>query len=338
MIYLKIKLTLFFTVIMFLSPPVAPAKDSEIISLSFIAKAASRIVTLTGFTRGRARMSLVSEISGRVDKVNYEVGQAIDPSGYFAQMDVTFLQFDLEKNQIDQDKVKSRISYLDLEAGRYRTMVGRNSAAQTILDKLEQDLDSSNYNLKALQIQEKKLREKIERGRIKAPAGWKVIVRNIEPGEWVPTGHLLAEIGDFSTLIIPFALTPQGYESLLKHGESFSLFRPDKNIRVQAGIWRISPAFDLQTRKINVDLKIISGIDDLRGGIRLELPLVLSDKDGALLVPKEGVENRYEEYWLTRRDGKQVSVLLLGSGPAGTLRVFSPEIHPGDQFLFNREP
>ena len=338
MIYLKMKSTLFLTIIIFLLPTLAPAKNLEIEPLYFIAKPASRIVTLTGFTRCRARMSLVSEIHGRIDKVNYEVGQSINPLGYFAQMDVTFLKFDLEKNQVDQDKVKSRISYLDLEAGRYRTMVGRDSAAQTILDKLEQDLDTSNYNLKGIQIQEKKLRETIERSRIKAPAGWKVIVRNIEPGEWVPTGHLLAEIGDFSTLIIPFALTPQGYESLLTHEKPFFLFLPDKDVKVQAVIWRISPAFDLQTRKIKVELKIISDINDLRGGIRIELPLVLPDKDGALLVPKEGVENRYEEYWLTRRGGKQVSVVLLGSGPAGTLRVFSSEIHPGDQFLFNREP
>ena len=298
----------------------------------FTPKPATRAATLTGFTRPRAEMALISENAGKVLKVFADIGDPVPASGVFARLDPTFIELDLKANQVEQARLGSEVAYLDKEAGRYRTLVLEDTAAQASLDKLEQDLEKSRHQLEALKVQEKTLQEKLSRCEVKARPGWKLTARNIEPGEWVAAGQKVAEAGDFSSLIAPFALTPEEYAALSREGAPPTLTLPDFSVSVPTKIYRVSPDFDPKTRKINVDLALGGGIHELRGGLRTELTLKVPDKSGAVLVPKEAITERYEEYRLTREDGRTVRVMPLGPGPEGMLRVVSPEIRANDKF------
>jgi multidrug efflux pump subunit AcrA (membrane-fusion protein) len=95
---------------------------------------------------------------------------------------------------------------------------------------------------------------------------------------------------------------------------------------------RISPAFDPETRKINVELAVTETLSENRGGLRAELTLAVPDPSGAVLIPAAAVAERYEEFWLTRANGERVRVLFLGDGPDNTYRVRASELKPGDKF------
>jgi hypothetical protein len=63
----------------------------------------------------------------------------------------------------------------------------------------------------------------------------------------------------------------------------------------------------------------------------LEVPT----RSGAVLIPEQALQQRYEQYWLKRPDGDEIAVVYLGrsNGMDGEwVRVVSPEIKPGDQF------
>ncbi|MES9980256.1 MAG: hypothetical protein ABW107_16075 [Candidatus Thiodiazotropha sp. 6PLUC5] len=77
-----------------------------------------------------------------------------------------------------------------------------------------------------------------------------------------------------------------------------------------------------------------------RGGLRVELALNIPTRSGAVLVPERALQQRYEQYWLKRPDGSEISVVYLGrsNGPdEGWVRVTSPEIKPGDKFQVSSE-
>ncbi|MDY7001612.1 MAG: efflux RND transporter periplasmic adaptor subunit, partial [Thermodesulfobacteriota bacterium] len=308
-----------------------PAKADEL----FTPKPATRSATLTGFTRPKAEIPLVSENAGKVLEVLADIGETVPKSGVFARLDPTFIELDFEANQVEQARLESEIAYLDKEAARYRILVRENTAAQASLDKLEQDLEKSRHQLEALKVQEKTLQEKLSRCEVKARPGWKITARNIEPGEWVAAGQTLGQAGDFSSLIAPFALTPEEYAALSRQDAPLTLTLPDFSVGVPVKIYRVSPDFDPKTRKINVDLALGKDMPELRGGLRTELTLKVPDKSGAVLVPKEAITERYEEYLLTRENGQTVRVMVLGPGPEGMLRVVSPEVHVGDKFQKN---
>jgi multidrug efflux pump subunit AcrA (membrane-fusion protein) len=129
-------------------------------------------------------------------------------------------------------------------------------------------------------------------------------------------------------------MSPAEYSALKKLNNKVELVFPDldeKPLAVEASLERISPAFDPETRKINLELTISGNLPEKRGGLRTELSLEIPDPSGAVLVPSSAVAERYEEFWLTRVNGDRVRVLFLGDGPDNTYRVRSPELRPGDR-------
>ncbi|MBW1896027.1 MAG: HlyD family secretion protein [Deltaproteobacteria bacterium] len=175
---------------------------------------------------------------------------------------------------------------------------------------------------------------------IRIPSGWTITERAVEPGEWIAVGKHLGKAGDFRTLLVPFSLSPDEYRALKDLEGVPELHFPDEvegGTALRAVLERVSPAFDPETRKISVDLAVREGLSEMRGGLRAELSLYLPDPSGAVLVPSSAVQERYEEFSLTRPNGEQVRVVVLGNGPQSTVRVRSPHVKPGDKFKLKTE-
>lgn len=313
--------------------PVAERVQKPLSTETFVVTGAARTATLTAFTRARNSMTLVSEVSARVEDVPMDVGDVIGGNGVFAHLDATFIKLDLEKNRADQQRLKSDVDFYGKEKQRYGDLVKSRTAAQSTLDSHERDHTSAKQQLKALQVEERRLMEQLSRHTLKAPAGWKVTARHIEPGEWVNVGDKVAELGRYDVLLVPFALGSGEYRALKEMGAELTLRLPDLDMTVKAHLERVSPGFDPETRKINADLQIDSGDFEFRGGLRTELTLKLPDPGGSVLVPKSALIKAYEEHFLMTPDGKRVRVVLLGSGGNETRRVTSPDVRPGDTFL-----
>jgi multidrug efflux pump subunit AcrA (membrane-fusion protein) len=319
------------------SPPVAAEKqnDKHEPGLYFVAQPATRQVILTGYTRARRIVDIVSEEAGRCLEVQADIGDVIGKDGIFAFLDNTFINLAINKNQVEQKRLEKTIAFNTKEVRRYEKLVSRDTAAQSKLDELQNRLDQSEFQRQALGVEEANLKERKKRHVIRISSGWEIIERDIEPGEWVSVGKHLGKAGDYRTLLVPFSLSPEEYNALRKLEAGPTLYFPDEGdigMALQAKLERVSPAFDPTTRKISVDLAIMQGLSRMRGGLRAELTLEIPDPSGAVLVPTSEVSERYEEFWLTRENGQQVRVVLLDHGPDNTSRVRSPEVSPGDKF------
>jgi len=317
------------------------AASSEIVPPSsapgdiVVARPAMRRVTLTGYTRARYVMDIVSEEAGRCAEVTAEVGDQIGKSGLFAVLDTTFIDLAIKKNRVDQERLTNMTDFHAKEVGRFVKLVERQTAAQSRLDEIQNKLDQAEFQIQTLRVQEAELKERRSRHFIRVPQGWSVIQREVEPSEWVSVGKHLGKAGDFRTLLVPFALSPEEYRALkrIRGPIELSLSSEAQNtISLEASLARVSPAFDPETRKINVELAVGSGLLENRGGLRAELTLKTPDPSGAFLIPVSAVTERYEEFWLTRANGERVRVLFLGDGPDNTYRVRASELKPGDKF------
>jgi RND family efflux transporter MFP subunit len=300
---------------------------------TFTVSSAARRAVLTGFTRARNLMTLVSEESGRVHRVVADVGDTLDEHGLFAELDTTFIELDLAGNRADQQRLQSELSYNKKEMDRYQQLVKSRNAPQSTLDNNIRAHQSALQQLRAKQIEEQVLVERMKRFSLLGPAGWKVVTRYIEPGEWLTKGEKVAELGRYDVLLVPFALSSEEYRALKGQGEVVELTLTDLNKPVAASVARVSPGFDAQTRKINVDLEIAKGDFEFRGGLRAELVLDLPDPGGAVLVPTSALVKAYEDNFLVTPEGERVRVVLLGSAEGDMRRVTSPDVRPGDSFL-----
>ncbi len=294
---------------------------------------ASRTVTLTGFTRPRVSMTLVSEESATCTGVYADMGDTIGKDGRFAELDPTFIKLETDQLIAERDRLQADVTYYGKEADRYKKLVKKSTAAQSELDLHIRNLKNAESLLRATQLKISVNREHLRRYTLRAPAGWKVIKRYIEPGEWVTKGEKAAELGNFKTLLVPYALSIAELEKVQSMGGKVKLRLPDIGETVDARLELLSPDFDPETRKVEVDFEITSGKFKFRGGLRTELDLEQPDPGGSVLVPTSAVLKAYDDSFLVRPDGVRVKVLVLGSGKDGKLRVSSKAVKAGQEFL-----
>ncbi len=299
-------------------------------------KAAMQIVELTGYTRARNSLPLSAEADGRVKHVYADVGQVIAEDGRVACMDTAFIDLDIETNKTDQLRLKADLEYFSRQVKRYKRLVREKSSAQSQLDDFVRQQSSSRQRLAALEIDARRLAEKLSRHCIVAPAGWQLTERAIEPGQWVRSGQQVGMAGNYRKLLVPFSLTVAELAALQRDADSLQVYLPDSQLTVSATIERISPAYDPATRKRHVDLLVEQAASINSGGVRVLLRLSLSDRSGAVMVPASTLTEKYEQFWLTREDGREVRVVYLGKvvnadDKRQWVRIQSSELEPGDR-------
>jgi RND family efflux transporter MFP subunit len=301
------------------------------------AKPAVKQETLSGFTRARTRLVLSAESSGRVSTVNYETGDKINKEIPFACLDDTFIDLDIRTNKAEIKSLEVDIDFYRKEVSRYKKLLKKNSSSESQMDTAKRHLNKAKSQHTVLSATADILKEKKDRLCSHPPADWYVIERFVDKGKWVNMGEPIVEVGDYSHLTVPFALSMVEFKALKdKETKGLNVKLPDINLDIPAKLIKVSPAFDQHSRKIHLELELSEGLTSHRGGLRAELTLDIPMYSGAVLVPEKSLTQRYEQYWLQRPDGEEVSVVYLGRSVGSDdswVRVVSPEINPGDQFL-----
>ena len=326
-----INLTL-LSLLFFLNTHLSIADESQLVTV----QPAFHSTTLSGFTRARHSIPLASEISGKVTDIYADIGQPIPEDGIFACLDKTFIQLDIAtaENNIGQHYID--LKYLRKQVNRHKTLVKTNSAAISVLDDLKRQKGNTSYAIQGEKIHKQKLEETEKRHCIKAPKNWKITQRNIEVGQWITAGTSIAQADDYNQLLIPLTLTSEELKALEQKQNKFTVYLPEYKQEISASIEHISPAFDDQSHKIRVDLLINDTSKFYRGGIRVELTLEVPDKLNTYLIPKKALDERFEEVWLTRKNGKRIRVMLLGYLNNDIAKISSSEISIGDQFKLHQ--
>lgn len=309
-----------------------PGAEAQANAALLMAEPAHRTLVQSGFTRPRAEVPLVAETPGRITAVFLDIGDSVPADQSFARIDDTFIRLDREEVRVQQARLRAQIAYDEREVARYQELARHSNASASQLDALQQALRNNGHELEALEVRARVLDERLARTTVRAPAGWRITERMVEPGQWVREGEALGRAADFTTLLVPFALTPQQFAALELESDQLRLTLPDRGIAVPAAIHRTNPDFDPETRKIAVELALDAPIEHPRGGLRAQLALRIPERSGAVSVPRAALGASYEEHWVLRADGTRLPVLLLGPDrdATGRVRVSAPGLAPGD--------
>ncbi len=337
---IKIPAGLFLAFFFLFSPVQAGTAEKAPSFTLCTARSALKMTVLRGYTRARWQRDLVCEEPGRCLEVFGEMGDVIGGDGLFARIDTTFIDLALKTNQIACARLENQTAYWQHEVERYRSLSGQKAVSEKKVLDLEQKLDQVKLSLAELKMKAEVLLERQRRCRISAPENWYVLKRMVEPGEWLTTGRKVAEVADYSTLLVPFSLTMAQYEWVKKESETGKLHLKlmtssavtSKTAAIPVRLLHVSPAFDLVSRKIAVALELREGVKEMRGGIALELAVELPEPGAVVTVPAAALVERYSTFWLIRADGEEVKVVKLGRTPDGGVKVASDKIKPGESF------
>lgn len=326
---LKIIRLIFFSLLVYLSIHLSHANENPLVTV----QASFRTMTLSGFTRARHSMLIANEVPGKITHIYADIGQTIPENGIFACLDDTFIKLDIASTENSIAQHTTDLNYLNKQVERHKKLVQSHSAAISLLDDLIRQKENALLAIQREKIQKQKLQETKNRHCIKAPENWVITQRHIEVGQWIDIGTAVAQASDYRQLLIPLTLTTEELIALQQMQNKFNVYLPEYKQHVPATIERISPAFDEHSHKIRVDILIKDSAINHRGGIRTELSLNIPDpQNHNYLINKKALDERFEEIWLTRANGKKIQVMLQGYLNNEIAIISSPEINTGDQF------
>lgn len=303
-------------------------------------------IRLYGYTRADKTMVLSSEISGKILRINYAIGETIDTKPFF-EIDTTFVDFELQstrlsiaKLQTNKRQVQSKIDFLTKVYNRLKLLNAEGKEPEknkdAALQKLEQaafeQIHTQQQQL-ALEITLNELQERKSRYAIFVPQGWVVTQKLVEVGEYIQGGQRLAKVSDYRRLIVPLAVSGEELAVIEALSSPFTSFVNSKPIATTLK-W-INPEFNESSRKLNIKLEIVAKLPSSRGGLRIELPLQL--KTEGLLIPKDAVSNRYENpRIMVKESGQSVPLLILGESGNHLIVAEDKRLHPGMELVINK--
>jgi multidrug resistance efflux pump len=315
-----------------LAATVALAADTAIV------QPARKKVPLTGYTRSRTKQTLAAEVSGKVLRVNYDVGQVIGKEP-FLEVDPVFIEFQIEQTQWALQKLQvartrnaSQVAYLEKEYPRIDRRHADNvateanwEAAAEELAQARMGLQATDLELKALAVQLQELKERRRRHRLTAPRGWIVIHKQVEAGEIIATGTPLAQVADFTQLVVPLFVSGPELEAL-RQPKQLDVSVAGRSAKARIN-W-VNPDFDERTRKWAVELALVGYRGEPRGGLMTELIVDVAAE--GLMVPRAAVIQRYDNpFVVLNADGRKIPVVILGETADQVLIADRPGLEPG---------
>jgi RND family efflux transporter MFP subunit len=309
---------------------------------------ATKEITLSGYTRNEKTVTVSSEISGKVRKVRYDIGQTISKKT-FIEIDPTFVDFQIQntkksiaKSDITLKRLRSRISYLDKEFQRIEGLFKDNLATEAKRDAAQQELVQATLEFDTVD-QEKailvtKLNELIERKNrhnITAPQGWVVTEKMVEVGEVVQPGVPLAKVSNYKKLVVPLSVTGEELSAIQSLPDKFNAVLDGRPIK--ASINWVNPEFDENTRKLKIEVLIQNYIGSKRGGLKLNIPVSIQTE--GILVPRAAVIDRYDNPTVTvRQTGEKVHLLVIGESDDYVAAAEDLRLLPGTELLPAEDP
>lgn len=233
----------------------------------------TQTLTTVGTLRANEAVTLVSELSRRLVKIEVKEGSEVAKGDLLFKLDDSDLVAELEE-------IDARVLLAKTNKDRVDNLLPRKAISQ-------QEFDSSTAALTILEAQRNTQKVMISKTEIRAPFAGRVGVRQVSEGAFVTSTTPLVTLQDLSQIKVDFPL-PERYSSEVRQGQKFT-FTVAGNGQVFDGVVTVvEPAIELATRSLLVRGVCSTPKGLLPGGFA-EVTLALDGETNGFMVPSQAI-------------------------------------------------
>lgn len=230
-----------------------------------------RGVAAVGSLRSDESVVLRPEVSGRIQRLNFQEGARVAAGQVLVQLDDSVPRAELSQAQAN----------LSLAQSQYR----RSEALQKQGFVSPQAREESNSALKAQQANTALVRARLDKMTIRAPFAGMVGLRAVSVGDFVSEGQDIAPLVAIDPLKVDFRV-PEMYLTRVQVGQALTL-RLDAlpGTQREGKVYAVSPVVDAGGRSVLLRATVTNPDGLLRPGMFARVQLIFS-QDQALVVPE----------------------------------------------------
>ncbi|MGV3630081.1 MAG: efflux RND transporter periplasmic adaptor subunit [Bacteroidota bacterium] len=279
-----------------------------------------REISVPGTIIPNEELQLYSEISGRIESINFKEGQTVSKGAVLVQMDSDILRAQKKEQQVALDLAKK-------DEARKKSLLENKGISL-------EEYERSASTLASVQAQIDLVNVQISKTVIRAPFSGRIGLRRVSEGAFITNTTLITSLVQENPIKVEFAVSER-YAGAVKNGQTieFKLDRGQKNYT--AKVYAFEPVIDEGTRMLSVRASL-SNDGNLISGAFVSVKYKLGMEVDAFMVPAESIVPILKgQKVLVVRNGKVVEIPVdVGIRTADKVQVIG-ELQPGDQVLIS---
>ncbi len=233
----------------------------------------ARKLSTVGTLRANESVTLVSELSRRLVKIEVKEGSLVEKGDLLFKLDDSDLVAEL-------GEIDARLNLAETNKKRVDRLLPSKAISQ-------QEFDVSTAELKILEAQRNTQAVQISKTEIRAPFAGRVGVRQVSEGAFVSPTTPLVTLQDVSRIKVDFPL-PERYSTDVKQGQDFTFTVAGNGQVFEGKVTVIEPAIEAATRSLLVRGMCDSPKGLLPGGFA-EVSLTLDVATNGFMVPSQAI-------------------------------------------------
>ncbi|HEY9381583.1 MAG TPA: efflux RND transporter periplasmic adaptor subunit [Burkholderiales bacterium] len=232
-------------------------------------------VVAVGTVRSNESVVVRPEVSGRITQLNFSEGGRVGKGQLLVQLDPS-----IAAAEVQQAKANLKLA----QANYDRTVELRKDNFVS-----EAAQDQALNNLRVVEATVALAEARLAKMAIRAPFSGVIGIRQVSVGDYVKEGQDLVTLEDTSSLKVDFRL-PEMLTGVLEHGQRVEV-RSDAfaGKRYVATLDAIDPVVDQNGRALVLLARLRNVEGQLRPGMFVQTRVILSQRQGALMVPEEAL-------------------------------------------------
>lgn len=313
-------------------PKEVEEKIASNLPLVSIAKVQTQSIEITeeavGTLEGLIDPTVTAEVSARVIRVYVSVGQTVKKGEQIALLDASDFGLQSQEAQAEVARIEVLLANQKNTVERNQTLVNKNFISKNALDDATAQQNALKQQLQAAKIRVASASSTSAKTRIFAPADGKIEKKIVDSGEFVRIGDPIVQIIGNQKLRahIPF---PENIATKIKPGLEIKLNTPISGTTVSTTVKEIKPLVMADNRSVDV-IADISDQPDWQAGASVNAQLILSKKEGVLMVPEQSVVLRPagEVVYVIQNNIAQQRIIQTGERQSGWVEILNG-LEPG---------
>ena len=271
-------------------------------------------VEALGTLKSNKNIDIMSTVTERVTKINFDDGQRVKKGDVLVEMDAA------EELALRVEE-QSRIDEARKQRDRLKSLFKRDAASESALDENERDLETAQARLKAIQ-------SKIDQHILAAPFDGVLGLRNISIGALAQPGMRIVTLDDDSVMKLDFSV-PEIFIATLKTGAKIQARTRVYPGRVFEGeISSIDTRVDPATRSVITRALLDNGENLLKAGMLMQIVIEKNPRQ-TLVIPEEAIISRGSDNFVLviNETGQETTVdrqkIELGARRKGEVEILS---------------
>lgn len=249
--------------------------------------------------------------AGKLQNLEIDLGSVVKKGQVLGSIDNSLKKLNLQSTQLLVDKYER-------DFNNYKELYKGNAAS-------ENEFTNAKYNYENAKTQAAQIRQQIEDGNLVAPVSGVIVKKNVEEGEFVNVGSVIATVVDISSLKASVMVSEKDIYRLHK-GMPVAIYcdiYPGKTFK--GNVRYISPKGD-ESHNYEVEVTIENNHNALiKAGTFVRVKFDVKNEASALQIPKkalvEGVKNPY--VYIIDSNRAVVRKLVLGREAGENIEVLS---------------